>query len=121
MTYDHTITLVVPETYCEIAKRVSRALDPDVGGYEAFKLKVTKDGNNYLKYSSPCTASFASTAAYLLAVPEELLKLVQADYALRWPELVVPTLEEISEFVAVLECFVDCDAEEYEVVTVSEV
>lgn len=113
MILDHTIQLIVPLNQLETAKRVSRALDPDVGGYEAFMSRVTKDGITYASYSTPCTASFASNAAMLLAVPEELHSMIAADYATRWPEHECPTLEECAELCAVIECYVDCAAEGY--------
>lgn len=114
MTYNHTITLIVPLDQLETAKRVSRALDPDSGGYEAFMSRVTKDGIEYASYSTPCTASFAQNAAMLLAIPEELHAMIAADYATRWPDFECPTLEECAALCAVIECYVDCAAEGYE-------
>lgn len=105
MIYDHTITLIVGLDQLETAKRISRALDPDVGGYEAF-LQRSKDGSKAI-YSTPCTASFASNAAMLLALPDELLAVVTADYAARWAHLPVPTLAEVAAFYADVQCYVD--------------
>lgn len=105
MIYDHSITLIVSLDQLETAKRISRALDPDVGGYEAF-LQRSKDGSKAI-YSTPCTASFASNAAMLLALPDELLAVVTADYATRWPEHTAPTPEEVNAFCADVECYVD--------------
>lgn len=109
MIYDHTITLIVSLDQLETAKRISRALDPDVGGYEAFQRR-SEDGTKAI-YSTPCTADFASNAAMLLALPEKLLTVVAADYDTRWPDFEVPTLAEVSEFCAVVECFVDDPAQ----------
>lgn len=105
MIYDHSITLVVSIDQLETAKRISRALDPDVGGYEAFAQR-SEDGTKAI-YATPCTASFASNAAMLLALPDELLAVVAADYAVRWPDLPVPTLDDVTAFCADVECFVD--------------
>jgi hypothetical protein len=114
MNYDHTITLIVPLDALDIAKRVSRALDPDVGGYDAFQSRVTKAGVEFASYSTSCVASFAQNAAMLLAIPEELYAMVSADYASRWPDLECPTLEECTALCSVIECYVDCQAEGYE-------
>lgn len=105
MIYDHSITLVVGLDQLETAKRISRALDPDVGGYEAFRQR-SEDGTKAI-YSTPCTADFARNAAMLLALPDELFGVVTADYATRWPEHTAPTPEEVNAFCADVECYVD--------------
>ena len=105
MIYDHSITLVVGLDQLETAKRISRALDPDVGGYEAFRQR-SEDGTKAI-YSTPCTADFARNAAMLLMVPDELHAVVAADYAIRWPNLPAPTLDDVTAFCADVECFVD--------------
>ena len=105
MIYDHSITLVVGLGQLETAKRISRALDPDVGGYEAFRQR-NEDGTKAI-YSTPCTADFARNAAMLLMIPAELHAVVAADYAARWPDFAAPTLAEVGEFCAAVECFVD--------------
>lgn len=104
MIYDHTISMSVSLGHLETAKRISRALDPDIGGYEAFQQR-SEDGTKAI-YSTPCTASFASNAAMLLALPDELLAVGAADYATRWPTLDVPTLQEVTEFCSDVECYV---------------
>lgn len=109
MIYDHTITMSVSLDQLETAKRISRALDPDVGGYEAFQQR-SEDGTKAI-YSTPCTASFASNAAMLLALPDELLAVVAADYAMRWAGLLVPTIEEVTAFCLDVACYVDSSAE----------
>ena len=105
MSYDHTITMTVSIEQLETAKRVSRALDPDVGGYDAFQQR-NEDGTK-VRYSTPCTADFARNAAMLLMVPDELHAVVAADYAIRWPNLPAPTLDDVTAFCADVECFVD--------------
>lgn len=102
--YDHIITLRVPIAQLETAKQISRALDPDVGGYEAFRQR-TEDGMKAI-YSTPCTAYFARTAAMLIMIPAELHALIAADYAARWPDFDCPTPAEVSDFCCAVECFI---------------
>lgn len=113
MIYTSTMTLIVPLDQLETAKRVSRSLDPDSGGYEAFAARVQKDGKEYAIYSTPVTASFASNAAMLLALPDELHAVVSADYATRWPDLVCPSLEELTALCSAIECYIDSKPEDY--------
>ena len=105
MIYDHSITLIVSLNQLETAKRISRALDQDVGGYEAFRQR-SEDGAKP-RYSTPCTADFARNAAMLLMAPDELHGVVAADYAVRWPDFECPTLDDVTAFCADVECFVD--------------
>ena len=114
MIYTNEMTLIVPIDQLETAKRVSRTLDPDVGGFNAFERRCTKDGVEYAIYSTPVTASFASNAALLLALPDELATIVVNDYATRWPDLPVPTMEELTALCEVIECYVDSQPEGYE-------
>lgn len=105
MIYDHNVYLAVPVQHAEIAKRISRALDPDVGGYDAFA--VPEGSADVISYSSPCTAEFARSVAQLLARPKVLFKVVQADYGKRWGGLVAPALAEVQVFCDVVQCYVD--------------
>lgn len=105
MIYDHTITLIVSIDQLETTKRISRALDPDVGGYEAFRQR-SEDGTKAI-YTTPCTADFARNAAMLLMIPAELHAVVAEDYAARWPHLPLPTLAEVTAFCADVACYVD--------------
>ena len=103
--YDNSITIIVPSSHVSIAKQVSRALDPDVGGYEAFDQK-DEQGNLLLTqtYTTPCTSEFASTVQYVLAQGGAYLAaLVAADYSARWPELTPPSVAECEEFVSVVQ------------------
>lgn len=113
MIYDHTIIMAVSLDQLETAKRISRALDPDVGGYEAFSQRVTKDSVEYAIYSSPCGAEFATNAAMLLALPDELHASVAADYVTRWTALEPPTLEQVTAFCDDVLCYVDAAPEGY--------
>jgi len=103
--YSATITITVPIAQRETGKRISRALDQDVGGYEAFANGLDADMQPcsiedavYVTYSSPCSRELAGSMSYLLANPEVLHGMVAADYALRWGGFEVPTVAEISSF-----------------------
>jgi hypothetical protein len=109
MIYPNRITLIVSLAQLETAKCISRALDPDVGGYEAFSQRCTKDGVEYAIYSSQCTAEFAVSAPGLLASPESLLAVALEDYSARWPALPCPTLAEVAAFSLDVRCFIDAD------------
>lgn len=101
MTWNHTVSFIVPIALQEVAKKVSRSLDPDVGGYEAFELYLSADGNQpatYVAYSTPCKESFIDILAAVEADPTVLHSLVVADYDARWPEEVVPTEVECLSF-----------------------
>lgn len=113
MTYNHTITLIVPLNALDIAKAINRHLDSDdVGGAEGFSTIYEKDGKQYAGYSRLCDAEYASKAALLVTIAEELFALCEADT--RFEEK--PTLEACQLFCDVAEAYVDCPAERYELV-----
>ena len=93
--YDATLSISLPAELLDIASRISRALDPDVGGFNSWVL--SEDGLT-ISTSTPCTAEFAQQAAYMLTHPEALHAAVSADYAARWADLVPPTLAECEQF-----------------------
>lgn len=95
--YTETLSIKLPSSLLEIASRISRALDPDVGGADSFTL--SSDGLT-ISTSTPCTSAFAQQAAYMLTHPEALFSAVSADYAARWADLVPPTLAECEQFCA---------------------
>ena len=105
--YSATITITVPIAQRETGKRISRALDADVGGYEAYSQGLDAamqpcdiEQAVYVTYSSPCSQELASSLPYMLANPDQLHAIVGADYGTRWPECGVPTLYEIRAFCA---------------------
>lgn len=109
-TYDHTFFTAVPDTLRNIAKRISRALDPDVGGFDAFELEVLDaQGKSWFIYETPCVESFMMTAQYLVTSPMELQNAVAMDYMARWGDFVaeIPTLEEVTNFLAMSYIFFD--------------
>lgn len=113
MTYNHTITLIVPVTDLDIAKAINRHLDwDDSGGGEGFSVRMTKDGNEYASYSRLCDSDYAQKSAMLVTVASELYDLCQADTRFE----IKPSLEDCETFCAVAEAYVDCQPEGYELV-----
>jgi hypothetical protein len=115
--YTHNIIFACPIAQQEIAKRISRSLDPDVGGYEAFNSLASADGSEpatHVIYGTPVRESFVATVQALtdantpLANRAAALKqMVDADYTARWPEEVPPTLAECEAFLADFVIYVD--------------
>ncbi len=103
--YNHTISLKLPFSLADIAAKVGKALDDDVGGEHNFHRDILSfDGENpiyadTISTSVMCTADFKAKVDYMMLHPEALFAACAADYATRWPELVPPTLEECEEFV----------------------
>ena len=93
--YDATLSISLPAALAPIAAAIGRALDPDVGGADSFRL--SEDGIT-ISTSTPCTSHFLAQAAYMLSHPEALFAAVSADYAARWADLVPPTLAECEQF-----------------------
>jgi hypothetical protein len=120
--WNHNITFICPIAQQEVAKRISRSLDPDVGGYEAFNTLVSTDGNSpatHVIYGTPARDSFVTTVQALsdantpLANRAAALKqIVDADYAARWPNETSPTLAECEAFLAGLVIYVDTSWDE---------
>lgn len=105
--YNATLSITIPVTLRETGKRISRALDPDIGGYGAFEqyldaaMQPCDEATGiYVTYSTPVTEPFLAQAEYMLATPAVLFYAVSQDYAARWAEYVPPTLEECQAFCA---------------------
>jgi len=103
--YSATLTITVPIAQRETGKRISRALDADSGGYEAFGQGLDAamqhcliDDAVYVTYSSQCSQELAASMPYLLANPDVLQGMITADYTARWPDLDIPTPPEVSSF-----------------------
>ena len=94
--YNHTLTLRLPATMLPIASAISRALDPDVGGYDSWTL--SEDGLT-ISTSTPCTEAFYLQAQAMLTDPAMLHAAVSQDYSTRWPDLTAPTLAECEQFI----------------------
>lgn len=105
-----TLTLPYSPELADIAARIGKAMDPDVGGDRSFCRPVTgyeADGEtpiygDTLTCRTGCTAEFKQQAFVMLADPALLHQLVRSDYTARWPELTPPTLAECEAFLAVL-------------------
>ena len=95
--YNHTLTLRLPAAMLLVASSISRALDPDVGGYDSWTL--SEDGLT-ISTSTPCTEAFLLQAQAMLTDPAMLHAAVAQDYATRWPDLTAPTLAECEQFIA---------------------
>lgn len=103
--YDSSLTITVPSSHVEIAKRISRALDPDIGGFEAFD---QRDESGVLlvtqTYTTPCTAEFAAQVQYILSQGAAYLAgVVATDYALRWEQYTPPSIAECESFISVVQ------------------
>ena len=110
--WNHTVVFVIPVALVDVAKRISRSLDPDVGGDQAFQTLLSSDGKSpatHAIYSTPVRASFLETLAAVTAAPSNLKYIVDQDYDARWPDEVKPTLGECVSFLAALQTFIDRD------------
>lgn len=95
--YDATFAITLPAALAEIAAKIGRAMDADVGGADSFQ--PSEDGLT-ISTSTPCTSAFAQQAAYMLGHPEALHAAVSVDYAARWADMTPPTLAECKQFCA---------------------
>ena len=108
--YDHNIVLIVPLESLDIAKSINRHLDQDdVGGGEGFSTKLIKDNKEYSSYSRLCNSDYASKAALLVTIPEELFELCKNDTRFDTK----PTIEDCIQFCDKAEAYVDCQPEGY--------
>ena len=96
-TYNEIISITMPADLAEIASKVGRAMDSDVGGADSFT--ISADGLT-ISTTALCTASYKQQADYLLEHPADLYAFVSQDYAARWPDLTAPTLAECEQFCA---------------------
>ena len=104
--YNETISLTLPISLADIASKVGRALDPDVGGADSFsQVTIGYDGNtpvlgDKLKCTTPCTSDFKQQALGIFSdkTAKTLFAVTSADYEARWSTLVPPTLEECKSF-----------------------
>lgn len=96
--YSKKLKLTIPVDFIETAKRISRAMDPDVGGYDSWTPDV--EGENIVSYSTetPCTEEFYEQAVAMISDAEMTYQAVAFNYSQRWGDLEAPTLEECQEF-----------------------
>lgn len=89
------LTLIIPESCLNAAKMASKAFDPDVGGYDAFQI-IEADGR--YSYTVEASDEYAEAFAAFKVFPELLLQSIELDFAQRFPDATVPTLEEVTAF-----------------------
>jgi hypothetical protein len=105
-----TLTLPYSPEMADIASKIGRGMDVDVGGAHSFNRSIIgyeADGEtpiygDTLTCTTGCTAQFKQQAMAMMADPALLHGAVAADYATRWPDLTPPTLAECEGFVAEL-------------------
>lgn len=95
--FDSTITITLPSSLLGVARSISRALDPDVGGANSW---TVSEDTLAISTTTPCTSGFKAQATYMLTHPEALHAACAADYATRWADFTPPTLEECTLFCA---------------------
>ena len=111
MTYDHRIVCIIPAPLTEIAAHVGRALDPDTGGAQSFSIALSATGKEpatHFALDAPCNVEFAAAAPWLLDA-NLLHGSICRDYALRWPDVDLPTVEAVTTFCAGCVLVVDSD------------
>ena len=96
--YPVNLTVTIPPELLDIGRKVTQALDSDVGGANSW-MPVT-EGEEIVGYvaDAPCTEAFKEQVLGMLASPELLHGAVGADFAARWADQVPPTLGECESF-----------------------
>lgn len=89
------IKLTIPAPLVPIAKLISQAMDPDVGGYAAFE-----QTENELLYSYTVDVSDEYYAAFLYfrEYPALLQQSVALDFSIRFPDVEPPSLTQCIAF-----------------------
>lgn len=98
MSYTAKLRIDIPVNLLDTGKKISRALDPDVGGSESWTVQGELDAPTGYFTETPCTPEFAAQATAMLGNPEMLFSVVSVDYKARWADLEAPTLEECAAF-----------------------
>ena len=94
------LTFTIPAAAYDSASAIMRALDRDVGGHLSFgqRTRLDDEGNEVVpdtySTSMPCCEDCGARARD----PVALHAYVVAQYAARWADLPVPTLEECEVF-----------------------
>ncbi len=103
MSYTARLTVTIPPDLIDTGRKITRALDPDLGGAESW-MPIHDTPNDpespIVSYvaDTPCTPEFKAQAEAMLADPAILHAAVEMDYEARWPDLVPPTAEECQAF-----------------------
>jgi hypothetical protein len=103
MSYTARLTVTIPPDLIDIGRKITRALDPDLGGAESWTPihdTPSDPESPIVSYvaDTPCTPEFKEQAEAMLADPAILHAAVEMDYEARWPEFDAPTFEECIEF-----------------------
>lgn len=94
------IKLTVPAEVLTTAKLASQAMDPDVGGFNAFEI-VEDDGRH--SYTVDVSDEYFAAFQAFTAMPELLRDSIARDFEIRFPETEPPTLDDCAAFVAKLQ------------------
>ncbi len=96
--YSERFNLTLSAGVADIAARVGKAMDSDVGGEYSFH----DNGDGTISTSTPCTPEFKAQGEYLMTNPDALFMAMQGAYAERWADLTPPTLAECQAFIAAI-------------------
>jgi hypothetical protein len=99
MSYNRTLTLTLPADLLPVARRISRALDPDTGGADSWARSGTEDAPT-ISMTTPCTETFYESAQAMMLDSSLLYDACVPDYAARWSGMTAPTAAECESFVA---------------------
>lgn len=94
------IKLTVPAEVLHTAKLASQAMDPDVGGFNAFEI-VEEDGRH--SYTVDVSDEYFDAFSAFLLLPELLQDSIARDFERRFPDSAPPTLAECEAFTAALQ------------------
>jgi len=105
--YTHALTCIIPAPLGAIGAAVGMALDPDTGGAKTFtpmdaeydaEGNITKQPTQLWVSNCPVVAELAAGIPYLLSDPAALLGTIERDFAVRFPDAKLPTLDECAAF-----------------------
>lgn len=96
--YTEQFNLTLFDTVKDIAAKVGKGFDPDVGGEYSF----IDNGDGTISTSTPCTPEFKIQGELLMTDANMLYQAMQGAYAERWSDLSPPTLVECEQFIAAI-------------------
>lgn len=92
------IKLTVPADVLHTAKLASQAMDPDVGGFNAFEAPDEVTG--LYRYTVDVSDDYLSAFQAFMLLPGLLRDSIARDFERRFPESTPPTLAECEAFCA---------------------
>ena len=102
--YPVNLTVTIPTELLDIGRKVTQALDQDVGGAASWMpVRYTGDETatpDCYVADAPVTEAFKAQVLGMLDDPALLHGAVAADFAARWADQVPPTLQECESFCA---------------------